>query len=195
MLALAGWIAPAATMIAAIMTAANLGTRITGLGFAVFAVGAMAWIVVAATSGQQNLLISNVFLLVIDGIGMWRWLGRQARYDAGAREATDRSAKADAPTLFPLTTLAGMAVRDATGQAFATVVDAMAARTDGTIAYLVVGEGGAGGVGERLHALGWHEVTVGDDGMTSRLDAAALGARGTLHATQWPASARSAGVA
>ena len=41
---IAGWIAPIATAIAAIMTASNLGTRVTGWGFVVFAVGSIAWI-------------------------------------------------------------------------------------------------------------------------------------------------------
>jgi hypothetical protein len=31
--AMAGWVAPAATMIAAMMTAANLGARVIGWGF------------------------------------------------------------------------------------------------------------------------------------------------------------------
>jgi hypothetical protein len=81
MLELAGWVAPAATMIAAIMTAANLGSRVTGWGFAVFCVGAVSWIIVGAGTGQQNLLLSNAFLLLVDVVGVWRWLGRKARYD------------------------------------------------------------------------------------------------------------------
>ncbi|MEK7456583.1 MAG: hypothetical protein AABZ76_16905 [Pseudomonadota bacterium] len=43
---LAGWIAPAATMIAAMMTAANLGARVTGWGFGVFTLGSIAWSIV-----------------------------------------------------------------------------------------------------------------------------------------------------
>lgn len=39
----AGWIASAATMIAAMMTAANLRSRVTGWGFVIFLVGAIAW--------------------------------------------------------------------------------------------------------------------------------------------------------
>ena len=35
------WIATIATVIAAFMTAANLGTRITGSGFCVFLVGSL----------------------------------------------------------------------------------------------------------------------------------------------------------
>jgi hypothetical protein len=94
----AGWIAPAATMIAAIMTAANLGARVTGWGFAVFSVGALAWVIVGATTGQHNLLWSNAFLLLVDLIGVWRWLGRRARYDEAAEAASARSAASRAPT-------------------------------------------------------------------------------------------------
>lgn len=190
----AGWIAPAATMIAAIMTAANLGARVTGWGFAVFSVGALAWVIVGATTGQHNLLWSNAFLLLVDLIGVWRWLGRRARYDEAAEAAASRSKQASAPTLFALAGLEGMPVRSGTGEAIATVVDAMASCDDGRIVYLVVREGGVGGVGERLHALGWTEVRVQDGAMTSRLSSKLLARRPSLGPGQWPASAAAAGV-
>ena len=194
MLDVAGWIAPIVTMIAAIMTAANLGARVTGWGFAVFSIGALAWIAVGAGTGQHNLLWSNAFLLLVDLVGVWRWLGRRARYDEAAQAASSRSKLASAPTLFALAGLEGMPVGNATGETIATVVDAMASCDDGRIAYLVVREGGVGGVGERLHALGWDEVRVQDGAMRSRLSAAALADRPTLAAGQWPASAVAAGV-
>ena len=164
MLALAGWIAPAATMIAAVMTAANLGTRVTGWGFAVFAIGAVAWIIVGAQTGQQNLLLSNAFLLLVDIVGVWRWLGRRARYDAGAEAASARSARASVPTLFALSGLEGMAVRDTDGETVATIVDAMATSDDGRIAYVVVREGGVGGVGSgftRSAGMNWRSQRMG----------------------------------
>ena len=195
MLASAGWIAPIATMIAAIMTAANLGARITGWGFVVFSVGALAWIVVGASTGQQNLLWSNGFLLVVDLFGIWRWLGRRARYDAGAEAAAARSAVSAAPSLFPLSTLQGMAILDGKGGAVASTVEAMAAQDSGRIVYLVVREGGIGGVGERLHAVGWHEVEFRDGRLASRLDADSLARRQALVPDQWPATAAAAGVA
>lgn len=194
MLSVAGWIAPAATMIAAIMTAANLGARVTGWGFAVFSVGALAWIVVAAATGQQNLLWSNAFLLLVDIVGIWRWLGRRARYDAAAEQASVRSAEAAAPTLFALAGLEGMPIRSTTGEIIATSVDAMASCDEGRIVYLVVREGGVGGVGERLHALGWDEVQVRDGAMVSRLSPALLARRPVLSAGEWPATAAAAGV-
>ena len=194
MLDAAGWIAPAATMIAAIMTAANLGARVTGWGFAVFAVGALAWITVGAATGQQNLLWSNAFLLLVDLVGVWRWLGRRARYDSAAEAASKRSAAASAPTLFALAGLEGMVVRDEAGETIATTVDAMASCEEGRIAYLVVREGGVGGVGERLHALGWDEVQVRNGAIVSRLSPALLARRHELEPGQWPASAAAAGV-
>ena len=41
---IAGWVAPVATTIAALMTASNLGSRITGYGFIVFTIGSIAWL-------------------------------------------------------------------------------------------------------------------------------------------------------
>ena len=191
----AGWIAPAATMIAAIMTAANLGARVTGWGFVVFAIGAVAWIIVALTTGQQNLLVANAFLLAIDLFGIWRWLGRRARHDDGAAKAAERSEEVPEPTLFALGTIEGRTVFGADGSAIAVTVDAMAACDTGRIAYLVVSASGTGGLGESLHALGWNEVAVSDDGVRTRLDAAALARRATLKPNAWPASAEAAGAA
>lgn len=85
----ANWVAPIATTLAAIMVAANLGTRITGYGFIVFSVGSIAWIVIGALTDQPNLLWQNVFLLVVNIVGIWRWLGIRARYEKGAGAATD----------------------------------------------------------------------------------------------------------
>ena len=194
MLDVAGWIAPAATMIAAIMTASNLGARVTGWGFAVFSVGALAWIAVGAGTGQHNLLWSNAFLLLVDLVGVWRWLGRRARYDEAAQAASAKSRQAAAPTLFALAGLEGMPVRNATGETIATVVDAMARCDEGRIVYLVVREGGVAGVGERLHAIGWDEVRVRDGAMTSGLSQARLAEPPALAAGQWPATAAAAGV-
>ncbi len=89
----ANWIAPIATTLAAIMVAANLGTKITGWGFIVFSVGSVAWIVIGAATGQANLLWQNVFLLLVNVIGIWRWLGIRARYEQGAGAATKASAR------------------------------------------------------------------------------------------------------
>jgi len=87
----ANWIAPIATTIAAIMVAANLGTRLTGYGFIVFSVGSVAWAAVGLATGQMNLVWQNAILLVINLIGVWRWLGLRRRYEKGAQVATEQS--------------------------------------------------------------------------------------------------------
>ena len=185
---LAGWIAPAATMIAAMMTAANLGARLTGWGFVVFTLGSLGWIVVAVTSDQNNLLLSNGFLTLVNLVGIWRWLGRQARYEEGGRDATDRSAAARVPTLFPIGGLAGARLLGRDEAVLGSVVEAMMRCDGATLAYLVVSEGGVGGVGERLHALDPADLRFGTDAVRSDLTADALAAKPVLAADSWPAS-------
>lgn len=88
----ANWIAPVATTIAAIMVAANLGTKITGYGFIVFCIGSIGWIGVGYFLHQPTLVWQNAFLCVVNLIGVWRWLGLRARYDKAADAATQATA-------------------------------------------------------------------------------------------------------
>jgi len=187
-----GWIASIATMIAAMMTASNLGARVTGWGFAVFLIGSICWTIVAAVTGQHYLLWSNLFLTLVNVVGIWRWLGRRAKYDDGGRAAAEASATRNAPTLFPLSALEGKPVAAPDGSVIAHAVDAMARCDDGRISYLIVREGGVGGVGERLHALPWEELTLEEDALATRLSADALKGRPEIAADQWPAKAPAA---
>ena len=192
---IAGWIAPVATMIAAMMTAANLGARVTGWGFVVFVIGSLAWSTVALTSGQQNLLVTNGFLTLVNLVGIWRWLGRQARYDDGGRAAASESrARRRSPTLFPLGGIGGREVIGADGVPIGHVVDAMARCGDGGISYVVVRSGGVGGLGEALHAIGWGEMRVDPDRIVADVDAAAFVARPALDPSCWPATPEDAGA-
>lgn len=191
---LAGWIAPIATMIAAMMTAANLGARVTGWGFVVFTVGSIAWVTVAVTSGQQNLLVANGFLTLVNLVGIWRWLGRRAKYDDGGKAAAERSGARAGPTLFPLSAVEGREVVGRGGEAIGKVVDAMARCDDGSISYLVVRHGGVAGLGETLHAIGWSEARVEDDHIATELTLADLTRRLALDPACWPATAAEAGA-
>ena len=85
------WVAPIATTIAALMTASNLGTRVTGWGFVVFTAGSLAWLTLGIATGQANLLWQNVVLTLLNLFGIWRWLGRQARIEDGAKSAAAAS--------------------------------------------------------------------------------------------------------
>lgn len=122
---LAEWIAPIATMIAAMMTAANVGARITGWGFVVFTLGSICWAIVGASSGQGSLIATNVFLTLVNTIGVWRWLRREAKYQDGAQAAAAASAHADAPALFPASSLSGLPVSDRTGGGIGRCVEAL----------------------------------------------------------------------
>lgn len=171
---IAGWVAPAATMVAACMTAANLGARFTGWGFVVFLVGSIAWTVVAFGTGQQNLLATNAFLTLVNAVGIWRWLGRRAKFDDAAHAEQTRSEHGRGADLFAVSKLDGMAVKGRDGAVLASVVDAMTACGDGRVDYLIVREGGVGGVGETLRRLDWDAANVCGGAVETKLDAAGL---------------------
>jgi sporulation protein YlmC with PRC-barrel domain len=186
---IAGWIASIATMIAAVMTASNLGSRVTGWGFVVFLVGSISWSTMALWTNQSNLLWSNLFLTLVNILGIWRWLGRRAKYDEGAQAAAKASAVRSAPSLFALSALEGKPVAGADGSVIAHTVDGMARCDDGRISYLIVSEGGVGGLGERLHVLPWAEVTVEEEALATTLTAEALRDREEIAPDQWPVRA------
>lgn len=179
--------APAATMIAAMMTAANLGARVTGWGFVVFTVGSICWSIIGVTTGQQNLLLSNAFLTVVNLVGVYRWLGRQARYGDGSRRATRRSEHAPGPSLMSACTLVNAPIHGRDGGKVAMVVDAMLSREGRDIVYLVASRGGVGGVGERLHPLDPHAVELGADGITTRMTGEEMDRLPVLEPDRWPA--------
>jgi sporulation protein YlmC with PRC-barrel domain len=189
---LAGWVAPIATALAAMMTASNLGTKITGWGFVVFTVGSLAWILVAIATDQTNLLLTNGFLMIVNVIGIWRWLGRQATYDKGARAAEAESEQAKGPELFQVSGLPGRAVENSAGDALGHVVDAMAECQSGRIAYLVVREGTEAAISERLHALQWDKVIVDQD-RVRLTGSGGLKALPEIAPAHWPARTKAAG--
>src|SRR3954466_10218267 len=126
------WVATVATIIAASMTAANLGARITGYGFVVFTVGALCWIAVGASTHQPALLWTNVVLTALDLFGIWRWLGRQTEVEEGARAASEASETAPGEPLFPVSLLTRAPVRDGGGE-LGRCIDAMAGCSSGRL--------------------------------------------------------------
>ena len=189
---IASWVAPIATAIAACMTAANLGARVTGWGFVVFTIGSIAWTAYAAVSGQTNLLWQNLFLTAVNLIGIWRWLGRQAKLDDGAQAASDKSEVQPGAALVPMSRLTDADLLCADGTKAGTVVDAMIRREDGAIDFLVMARGGLGGVGETLHALPWARAQLERGAVATDLDAAGLDALDPVDPADWPARPRPA---
>lgn len=182
----AAWLAPAATVIAAVMTAANLGARVTGWGFIVFTVGSICWCTVAIATGQQNLLFTNAFLTLVNALGIWRWLGRQSRYEDGGAAAAKQSAIAPVPTLVAVGSIAGRKLIGSEGDPIGQIIDGMMRCRDNALAYVVVSEGGVGGIGERLHVMEPHEIVFGDDGIRCKLSAEQLQARPVIEPGAWP---------
>ena len=187
---IAGWVAPIATTIAALVTASNLGSRITGWGFVIFTVGSIGWTIYGISTGQDNLLWQNLLLTAINLLGIWRWLGRQARFEDGAQAAAAKSERQAGDSLFPVSMLASCSVVGKEGEAVAHTVDAMASCRDGRIAYLVAGRGGVAGVGETLHAIPWDRVSASADKLKVELSADEFAALDPIAPDNWPSRVR-----
>ena len=179
------WIATAATVLAAFMTAANLGPRVTGYGFAVFTLGAICWIVVGISSGQPALTWTNVVLVLLDIFGVWRWLGWQAKVEEGGEAAAEASEHTPGEALFPISLLTRAQV-DCGGTNIGHCVDAMAGCGSGHLAYVVVAEGGVAGVGETLRRLPWRYASVDGERVISRLSTDQFQRLEQLPKDQWP---------
>lgn len=184
----AGWIAPAATMVAAMMTAANLGARVTGWGFAVFTVGSIAWSIVGLSSGQTNLLATNGFLTVVNLVGVWRWLGKQRAYEDGGKSAAEASRRSAYPTLFTATGIAGMPVTTEEGQPVGKAVEALVTCGEGRISYIVISSSGIGGIGEVLRAVASDDIAFASDRLELRFGLDRFETLPALADGDWPAA-------
>jgi len=148
------WVATAATIIAASLTAANLGSRVTGYGFVIFTVGALCWTAVGALTHQPAIMWTNIVLTILDLFGVWRWLGREAKVEEGARTAAEASEFTPGEKLFPTSLLSSAPVRSGSIE-LGRCIDAMAGCGSGRISYVVVSQGGVAGVGETLRRVPW----------------------------------------
>ena len=177
------WIATVATIVAASMTAANLGSRITGYGFCVFLAGSLAWLATGLLTGQPALVWTNIVLTVLNIFGIWRWLGRQAKIEEGAATASEASKDAPGESLFPISLLLKAPIEDRSGKSLGSCVDAMAGCSTGSIRYVVVSEGGVAGVGETLRRLSWRDGRMESD----RLVADPVDDLPEIPKDEWPA--------
>jgi hypothetical protein len=180
------WVATAATIIAASITASNLGSRITGYGFIVFTVGSIAWFGFGLMSGQPALVWTNAVLTFLNLFGIWRWLGRQATIEDGSAAAAKASRATPGEALFPVSLLARAKVRSQS-TSLGACVDAMAECASGGIAYVMVSEGGIAGAGETLRRLPWEGLRVDGDEVVTQLDAAQFCQLEPVPKDQWPA--------
>ncbi len=61
------------TVVAAVLVAANWSARLTVIGFAVFIVASIGWIVDGWFEAKSSLVIQNAILLVVNIAGVFRW--------------------------------------------------------------------------------------------------------------------------
>jgi hypothetical protein len=184
---IASIVAPAATTIAALIVASNLGARITGLGLIIFTLGSIAWSLLGLATGQPNLLWQNVILTGLNLFGVWRWLGWQARLEQGGEAAAEESRDEPGETLFPVSLLTKGRVVTRDGVEAGSCVDAMAGCSSGRISYLVVAEGGVIGVGQTLRRLPWTGCSVEEEAVRAPLPQAQFCALDVLEPDHWPA--------
>jgi hypothetical protein len=62
------------TVLAAALVAAIWNARITVAGFVIFIVASLAWLADGWRESKASLVIQNVILLLINALGVWRWL-------------------------------------------------------------------------------------------------------------------------
>jgi hypothetical protein len=180
------WVATVATIIAASLTAANLGSRITGYGFVIFTAGALCWIAVGSLTHQPALLWTNVVLTILDIFGIWRWLGRQAEVEEGARAASEQSEHSPGEPLFPVSLLSRVPVVGG-GTELGRSIDAMAGCSSGRLSYVVVSQGGVAGVGEALRHVPWGSLRMDGETLIAAMTAEEFEHLQELPRDQWPA--------
>lgn len=181
------WFATAATVTAALVTASNLGARITGYGFVLFLFGSVAWLTVGIATGQTALLWTNAMLTGLNIFGIWRWLGRQARVEDGAEAAEEASRHSPGETLIPASLLTHAEVVDRQDREIGRNVEAMIGTRSGRIHYLVASAGGVAGVGERLHRVDWRQAGFDGDRIKLSIPSASFDRLPLLHRDDWPA--------
>ena len=64
-------------ILGALLTASNLGAKITGTGFIAFTLGSILWLAIGLVSGPSSLIWQNIILTLLNAFGIWRWLGRR----------------------------------------------------------------------------------------------------------------------
>ena len=182
---LLSWTATVATIGGALLTASNLGARITGTGFIIFLVGSVCWLGVGWLGGQPALIWTNVVLTFLNIFGIWRWLGRQAALEHGGKAAAHASEATPGEALFPVSLLMKAKVTVA-GEEAGTCIDAMAGARSGRIAYIIVSEGGLAGVGERMHRLDWQDARLEGERLVAQVEADRFLALPELAKDEWP---------
>ncbi|MEO8619225.1 MAG: PRC-barrel domain-containing protein [Sphingomicrobium sp.] len=181
-------IAPASIIIGALLTASNLGNRITGFGFIAFTLGSIGWLAMGVLVGPSSLVWQNIVLTGLNGFGIWRWLGRERQIEKGAEHAADVSRDiAQGESLFPASIFAGGKVIGQDGEPIAKAVEAMLDCRSAKPQYLVISVGGVAGAGETLRRVPWNRIKITDGEFSLDSDAKGLAGFEEMERDSWPA--------
>ncbi len=185
------WVPAVATLIAALMIAANLGARFTGWGFAAYCLASAIWILsqVSQPDPDMAVVVMHSVLLLFNLFGTWRWLGPRKHYEDSRQRASERSRRAPVPTLFSTDALIGATVQGTGETTRGTVVDAMLKCEEKELAYLVISEGGVGGAGETLRAVPPEHLRFDQDKVASDLSDDEWRRLPPIENDHWPATA------
>ncbi len=168
------------------MTASNLGPRITGYGFAVFAIGSVAWLLTGYMTNQPPLIWTNAVLALLNLFGVWRWLGRQKGIEEGGRAAQQESRTTPGEEMFPASLLSRARLVGKDREPLGTAVDAMIGCRSGRIDYLVISAGGLAGVGETLRRLDWGDADASGKELKAQIGRDEFDALPELPKDHWP---------
>jgi hypothetical protein len=185
------WIAVNATIVAALITAANLGARVTGSGFVMYTLASAIWIATGVMNDFEPLsvVVMHGVLVFINLFGVWRWLGRERRYEDSREHAQKRSRWARVPTLFSAGSMLGSSVAGRGKDSLGTVVDAMFNSDEKSIAYVVISEGGIAGAGETLRAVPPEHLKFEDESIVCDLSESDWHALPPIENDHWPTKA------
>ena len=68
------WVAAIFTIVPGLLIAARFPTAVVGWAFVGLTVGSLVWVVEALLSHDDALLVQNLAITAINGIGIYRWL-------------------------------------------------------------------------------------------------------------------------
>jgi len=78
MIELLRWAASLATIVAAILVAANVSVKLSGMGFIIFSAASILWVIIGVVDDEPALTIQNIALTLINLAGIYRYLIRPA---------------------------------------------------------------------------------------------------------------------
>jgi len=68
------WVAATFTIVPGLLIAARLPSVVVGWAFVGLTVGSLVWVAVASWSHDDALLVQNLVITAINGLGIYRWL-------------------------------------------------------------------------------------------------------------------------